>query len=96
VEVFVEGSKIIVFVKEKEPERANIKSNEPSSIISLKNAIISKVIAKSGQPVVKEGDVVYEGQTLIMGIIKNKNSEEFVMVPSDGIVYAKTYYNLEV
>lgn len=96
VEVFVEGSKIIVFVKEKEPERANIKSNEPSSIISLKNAIISKVIAKSGQPVVKEGDVVYEGQTLIMGIIKNKNSEEFVMVPSDGIVYAKTYYNFEM
>ena len=96
VEVFVEGSKLIVFVKEKELESVNLKSNEPSSIISLKNAIISKVIVKSGQPVVKEGDVVYEGQTLIMGIVKNKNSEEFVMVPSDGIVYAKTYYNFEM
>lgn len=96
VEVIVEGSKLIVFVREKEPEPARIKSNEPSSIISLKNAIVSKVIAKSGQPVVKEGDVVYEGQTLIMGIVKNKNSEEFVMVPSDGIVYAKTYYNFEM
>lgn len=96
VEVFVEGSKLIVFVKEKQDENAIIKSNEPSSIISLKNAIISKIIAKSGQPVVKEGDVVYEGQTLIMGIIKNKNSEEFVMVPSEGIVYAKTYYNFEM
>jgi hypothetical protein len=31
-----------------------------------------------------------------MGIIKNKNSEEFVMVPSDGIIYAKTYYNFEM
>ena len=96
VEVFVEGSKLIIFVKEKQPEKAIIKSNEPSSIISLKNAIISKVIAKSGQPVVKEGDVVYEGQTLIMGIVKNKNSDEFVMVPSDGSVYAKTYYNFEM
>ena len=96
VEVFVEGSKLIIFVKEKEPEAANIKSNEPSSIISTKNAIINKIIAKSGQSVVKEGDVVYEGQTLIMGIVKNKNSEEFVMVPSDGIVYAKTYYNFEM
>ncbi len=96
VEVFVEGSKLIIFVREKEPEPAKIKSNEPSSIISSKNAIISKVIAKSGQPVVKEGDVVYEGQTLIMGIVKNKNSDEFVMVPSDGIVYGKTYYNFEM
>ena len=96
VEVFVEGSKLIIFVKEKIPEPSKIKSNEPSSIISSKNAIISKVIAKSGQPVVKEGSVVYEGQTLIMGIVKNKNSEEFVMVPSDGIVYGKTYYNFEM
>lgn len=96
VEVFVEGSKLIVFVKEKQPENTAVKSNDPSSIISLKNAIISKVIAKSGQPVVKEGDVVYEGQTLIMGIVKNKNSDDFVMVPSEGIVYAKTYYNFEM
>jgi similar to stage IV sporulation protein len=46
--------------------------------------------------VVKEGDVVYEGQTLIMGIVKNKNSDEFMMVPSDGIIYGKTYYNFEM
>ncbi|HBD62827.1 MAG TPA: hypothetical protein DC038_00165, partial [Clostridiales bacterium] len=72
-----------------------IKSNEPSSIISKKNAIINKVVAKSGQPVVKEGDVVYEGQTLVMGMIKNK-TEEFMMVPSEGIIYGKTYYNFEL
>jgi similar to stage IV sporulation protein len=92
----VEGSKLIIFVREREPDPAEIKSNEPSSIISKKNAIINKVIAKSGQPVVKEGDVVYEGQTLIMGIVKNKNSDEFMMVPSDGIIYGKTYYNFEM
>jgi len=96
VEVFVEGSKLIIFVREREPEPAEIKSNEPSSIIALKNAIVNKVIAKSGQAVVKEGDVVYEGQTLIMGIVKNKNSEGFMMVPSEGTVYGKTYYNFEM
>lgn len=96
VEVYIEGSNLIIFVKEKEVEKAEIKSNEPSSIISNKNAIINKVIAKSGQPVVKEGDVVYEGQTLIMGMVKSKTSEEFMMVPSDGIIYGKTYYNFEM
>jgi similar to stage IV sporulation protein len=96
VEVIVEGSKLIIFVREGEIEPAEIKSNEPSSIISSKNAIINKVIAKSGQPVVSEGDVVYEGQTLIMGLVKKKNSDEFMMVPSDGIVYGKTYYNFEM
>jgi len=96
VEVYVEGSNLIIFVKEKTKETAQIKSHEPSSIVSRKNAIINKVIAKSGQPVVKEGDVVYEGQTLVMGIVKNKNSDEFVMVPSEGTIYAKTYYNFEL
>ncbi len=95
VEVHIEGSNLIIFVKEKKPEQAEIKSNEPSSIISKKNAIINKVVAKSGQSVVKEGDVVYEGQTLVMGMIKNK-TEEFMMVPSEGIIYGKTYYNFEL
>lgn len=96
VEVYIEGSKLIIFVKEKEPEKAEIKSNEPSSIVSNKNAIINKVIAKSGQPVVKEGDVVYEGQTLVMGMVKSKTSDDFMMVPSEGIIYGKTYYNFEM
>jgi len=96
VEVYIEGSNLIIFVKEKKPEKAEIKSNEPSSIISSKNAIINKVIAKSGQPMVKEGDVVYEGQTLVMGMVKNKNSEDFMMVPSEGTIYGKTYYNFEM
>lgn len=96
VDVIQEGSKLIIIVKEREAEPAEIKSNEPSSIIASKNAIVSKVIAKSGQPVVREGDVVYEGQTLIMGLVRKKNSDEFMMVPSDGIVYGKTYYNFEM
>jgi similar to stage IV sporulation protein len=96
IEVYIEGSNLIIFVREKEPEKAEIKSTDPSSIISTKNAIVNKVIAKSGQSMVKEGDVVYEGQTLVMGMIKNKNSEEFMMVPSEGIIYGKTYYNFEM
>lgn len=96
VEVYIEGSNLIIFVKEKEPEKSQVKNNEPSSIISTKNAIINKVIAKSGQPMVKEGSVVYEGQTLIMGMVKSKTSEEFMMVPSEGTVYGKTYYNFEM
>jgi similar to stage IV sporulation protein len=96
VEAYIEGSKLIIFVKEKEKDNTVIKDNEPSSIVSSKNAIINKIITKSGQTVVREGDVVYEGQTLVMGIIKNKNSEEFVMVPSDGTIYGKTYYKFDL
>ena len=96
VEVYIEGSKLIIFVREKEAELTEIKSNEPSSIVSAKNAIVYKVIAKSGQPVVKEGDVVYEGQTLVMGIMQNISTEEFLTVPSDGTIYGKTYYNFEM
>lgn len=96
VEAYVEGSKLIIFVKEKELEGSVIKENTPSSIISTKNAIINKAIVKNGQLVVRIGDVVYKGQTLVMGIMKNKNSEEFMMVPSEGTVYGKTYYSFEL
>lgn len=96
VEAYVEGSKLIIFIKEKELESSVIKDNTPSSIISTKNAIINKAIVKNGQLVVRVGDVVYEGQTLVMGIVKNKNSEEFMMVPSEGTIYGKTYYNFEL
>ncbi len=96
VEAYVEGSKLIIFVKEKELESSVIKENTPSSIISTKNAIINKAIVKNGQLVVRVGDVVYKGQTLVMGIVKNKNSDDFMMVPSEGTIYGKTYYNFEV
>lgn len=93
VEAYIEGSKLIIFVKEKETEKSVIKDNTPSSIISTKNAIINKAIVKNGQLVVRIGDVVCEGQTLVMGIVKNKNSDEFVMVPSEATIYGKTFYN---
>ncbi|MDF2676758.1 MAG: yqfD [Bacillota bacterium] len=95
VEAYIEGSKLIIFIKEKNPFPEQIIDKSPTSIISTKNAVINKVIAKSGQPVIQEGDVVYEGQTLVMGIIKNKNLEEYTMVPSIGKVYGKTYYSFQ-
>ncbi len=95
VEAYIEGSKLIIFIKEKNPNPEQVIDKSPTSIISTKNAVINKVIAKSGQPVIKEGDVVYEGQTLVMGIIKNKNLEEYTMVPSIGTVYGKTYYSFQ-
>lgn len=96
VEAYIEGAKLIIFIKERELENAELKEDDPSSIISSKNAIINKIITKNGQTVVRVGDVVYEGQTLVMGIVKNKNSDEFMMVPSDGTIYGKTYYNFEL
>lgn len=96
VEAYIEGSKLIIFVREKEDEKSVLKENSPSSIIASKDAVINKIIAKNGQPVVKVGDVVYKGQTLVMGIVKNKNSDEFMMVPSEGTIYGKTYYSFEL
>ncbi len=95
IEAYTEGSKLIIFVKEKEVNVPILKENMPSSIVATKNAIISKIITKNGQTVVRVGDVVYEGQTLVMGIVKNKNSDEFMMVPSEGTIYGKTYYSFE-
>lgn len=96
VEVYVDGSKLFLFVKEKQQSEKFSNDKDPSNIIASKNAVINKIIAKSGQSVVKEGDVVYEGQLLVTGAIQKKNSEAFMTVPSIATVYGKTYYTFQM
>lgn len=93
VEAHIQGSKLIVFVKEKRSETIELEDRTPSSIVATKDAVITSVVAKTGRPVVQAGDVVYKGQTLIMGLVKSNIKEEYSTVPSIGSVYGRTYYS---
>lgn len=91
VEVYVEGVKLVVFVKEKEKDDYIIDDNSPKSIIACKTAVIKKTTVKSGTLMVSEGDVVSKGQILVKGSRKT-GEEKTELICSDAEILGLTYY----
>lgn len=60
------------------------------NIVASKDALIEKVTALSGKPVVKAGEVVKAGQVLISGIYSYNETQFFR--PSRGEIIAKVWY----
>lgn len=91
VEVYVEGVKLVVFVKEKEKNDYVINDNYPKSIIATKTAVIKKTTVKNGTLMVAEGDIVTKGQILVKGTRKTgENKTELVC--SNAEILGLTYY----
>lgn len=95
VGIEIRGVKATVEVVEKVSVPKKIDKNTPCNMVAKKNGVIEKVIARNGDAVVKEGDIVKKGDLLISGIIQRENMEETMLVHSYGEVYAKTYYETE-
>lgn len=79
------------------------KSLGPSHLVAKKAGMIKDFLVLSGVPLVKEGDVVQEGQILVSGIVTTpppqENVEQFPGPPSEprfvearGIVRARVWY----
>lgn len=93
VEVYIEGTNLLIYLKEKKEINYNIEESYPSSIIAKKDAVINKIIAKNGEKMVKKGDVVVKGQTLINGVVISQTGQKY-LVHSEGIVFGQTYYDI--
>lgn len=83
-------AKVEVVEKVTPPEK--IDKETPCNVVAVKNGLIEKVIAKNGDALVKEGDIVTEGDLLITGIVTRQHMESPLYVHAYGEVYAKTYY----
>ena len=89
---YFDGGKLKIEIKQ-----VHIIDEEPeySKIVADRDCIITRVLVYSGTAVVKAGDVVKKGDTLIEGYIDtNPESEdnERLSVVADGLVYAETAY----
>lgn len=92
VGIEIKGVKAKIEVVEKILPPNKIDKNTPCNVIAKKNGVIDKVIARNGEAVVEEGDIVKEGDILISGIVQLENMEDAMFVHSYGEVYARTYY----
>ena len=90
IEIIVSGTKYIVKVEERKIN--NIENdNTPRHIISKKDAIIKKISAQNGTPVVKEGEIVKKGTVLIAGWLEGKYTGTRY-VHATGSVQGKVWY----
>ncbi|MDE6211135.1 MAG: sporulation protein YqfD [Clostridia bacterium] len=87
-----------------EVKRVHVKEELPvyDEIVADRDCIITKVLVFSGTALVKEGDVVKKGDTLIAGYVdtmpedpENQENERFT-VKADGIVYGETSYTKQL
>lgn len=92
MEIEVKGIKANVEVVEKRLVPERIDKITPCNVVAKKNGVIKEVVAKNGDALVKEGDIVVEGDLLINGIVDRELMDKPLYVHSYGQVYAKTYY----
>lgn len=87
----IKGTKVILTVVERSkiPE---LEDNEPCNIIAIKDGIIEEIIILKGEGVVKKGDLIRKGQTLIKGINEDNDTGNY-LVHAKGIVKARIFYN---
>lgn len=94
VEIEEKGTKYIVKVEQRKKNKKEQKCNY-RHIISKKNALITEILADSGEIVKKKNDYVEKGEVLISGLIHNK--EDVVSKRcATGKVYGEVWYSVVV
>ncbi len=92
--VDLKGTKALVSVTKKTLPPEAVNRTDPCDIIAEKDGIILSVTSLSGNPTVKEGDSVFEGQVLISSVVPSE-----IILPrythAEGEVWARTWYSEE-
>ena len=88
----IKGTNLIIEIVEADEKPEIINEDEYCNIVATKDAIISKVNAQNGTPVVVEGNTVKKGDVLIQGWIEGKYTEPRY-VHAEGEIIAKVWYS---
>ncbi len=92
VGIGITGTNANVKIVEADLKPEIIDENDYCNIVSNKEAMIVKITAKNGTPVVKENDIVKNGSILIAGYIEGKYTGTRY-VHSEGEILAKVWYS---
>ena len=68
----IKGTNVIISLEKATVKEDIVDENEICDIIAKKEGIITKITARNGTAVVKEGDVIKEGDVLISNLIEGK------------------------
>ena len=93
VSVGIKGSTLYVNVKEELPA-AETEAENTAPVLATRSGVVTKVVCESGTALVKAGDVVTIGDTLIAPVYRFTEGE--APAPAKGEVWASTVYCKEV
>ena len=96
IDVRVNGVKLIINIKEEPMPIEKADKSYPANLIAKKKGVITKIIAKEGEPLVEKGEIVNEGQILISGVMSNEAIQDSYLVHAEGEVLAQTRYDTTV
>lgn len=82
IRIRIEGSKLKVVAKERQSPPKDNENKEPCNLVALRDGQVDRVYTKSGEALVKSGDMVKKGQILVKGDTTH----------GEGKVIAKTFY----
>ena len=91
VGIDIKGTNAVIKIVEADKKPNIVNENEYCNIVADKNAMINKVSAKNGTPLVKEGDVVKKGDIIIAGWMEGKYTGN-QYVHAQGEIQAKVWY----
>ncbi len=95
----LDGTRLTVHLKEALEIDTSKKQRKPCDISARKSAVITSIVTREGTPLVKKGDKVKKGDTLISGLIYIYDDANEMLeagkVAADGDVYGKTVYEYE-
>lgn len=83
----VRGNTLIIKVIERDRSEA-VRGGK--AVVAASDAVITRVVCKSGTPRVKTGDVVKNGATLIEGMLYDGEGNAITEIAADGEVYGTT------
>ncbi len=91
VGISIRGTNAIIEIVEADEKPDIVDDDEYCNIVADKDAIIIKVSAQNGTPLVSEGDVVTKGDIIISGTMEGKYTEARY-VHAQGEIQAKVWY----
>lgn len=66
----IKGTRLIIKIVETNMPVPVVKATAPSHIVATKDAVVKKIVTRTGTPLVKPGDVVRKGDILVSGIVE--------------------------
>ncbi len=92
----IRGTRLIIKITETNMPAPAKAAMKPSHMVATKDAIVQKIITRSGTPLVRSGDVVKKGDILVSGILTVKGDFDEILryqpVVADADIICKSFY----
>lgn len=95
----IKGTRLIIKITETNMPAPAVTATQPCHIVATKDAIITKIVTRTGTPLVEVGSVVKKGDILVSGVVDIIGDNDLLVakraVVADADIIGKTYYDYE-